>query len=746
MPKILKAKTQEETPDTIRPYTFHRVELDKNGGEWVGDCPFCGRERKFSVSEKTGQWRCFVCQEGTEKGGGGKYTFLQVLHKLSEDATTNADYQKFAAQRGLLHPETLIHWGVCRSAIDGTWLVPGYDAQGNLCQLYRYRYLNNDGRYALLLTPTCKHRIHGVNLFSQDKQNVYVTEGVWDGMALWETMQGSKQDGETLAPTASNTANMLADANVLAIPTCTAFNGDWCDLFEGKDVTLMCDNDHPRKGPTGKLLPPAALAGTQRIVKVIGETPTSDNPETISWLAWGGDEGFDASLPSGTDIRDMLTGDTLRERTVALDALLQRIRPIPQEWLSEAATAAKKTQKDAPGIELVPCSSYRDLVLAWRKAVKWSEGLDTGLVVMLASIASTKQIGDQLWVKILGPASCGKSTLCEAISTASEFVHAKSTIRGFHSGFGDGQEDHSLVSKCKGKTLVVKDGDTLLQSPNLGQILSEARDVYDTVSRTSYRNQNSRDYSGIRMTWILCGTASLKQIDTSELGERFLDCVIMDGIDEELEDEILWRVVNRARSSLRIEAGEEADKQQDPEMTNAMAMTGGYVTYLRENVRHLVQEVDATDEELYYLTRLGKFVAYMRARPSKIQNEKAEREFAARLTSQLLRLANFVAVVLNRKSLDEEVMRRVRKVAMDTSRGPVLKIMKAIYKSKTKAGLDSRTISVLAGLDYSETQKLLRFLRELEAVSLESVNGKKQALWKLTPSLRKLYGIVSKEI
>src|SRR5690606_14950694 len=123
-------------------------------------------------------------------------------------------------------------------------------------------------------------------------------------------------------------------------------------------------------------------------------------------------------------------------------------------------------------------------------------------------------------------------------------------------GVDDGSgEDYSLISKLGGKTLVVKDGDTLLQSPNLGQILSEARDLYDTVSRSSYRTkQGGRDYQGVRMTFILCGTSSLRKIDSSELGERFLDCVIMEGIDNDLEDEILWRVANRVERNMGVEA------------------------------------------------------------------------------------------------------------------------------------------------------------------------------------------------
>jgi len=213
------------------------------------------------------------------------------------------------------------------------------------------------------------------------------------------------------------------------------------------------------------------------------------------------------------------------------------LAPVPEEWLTGPSGKARK--------ELYPahCESWKELVCAWRKAMRWTDGLDRCLGVVLAAIVSTPLPGTQLWVKVVSPASTGKSELAEAAAVSKKYIMAKSTIRGFHSGYQtdkDGKEDNSLISKLSGKTLVTKDGDTLLRSPNLEQILSEARDLFDCVSRTHYRNKQSKDYTGIRMTWILFGTSSLRMIDSSELGERFLDCIIMEDIDEST---MSWRTL-----------------------------------------------------------------------------------------------------------------------------------------------------------------------------------------------------------
>jgi hypothetical protein len=157
----------------------------------------------------------------------------------------------------------------------------------------------------------------------------------------------------------------------------------------------------------------------------------------------------------------------IAQRLTRLEALLRYLSPItPESVRSEARTAS-----NVPQLKPMECSSWKELVEAWQNAMEWTDGLETSLAVMLACSASTTTLGDQLWVKIIGPASCGKTTLCEALSLAAEHVKSVSTFRGFHSGYGDGKEDHSLLGKLSNMTLLTKDGDTLIQSPNLGQIV-----------------------------------------------------------------------------------------------------------------------------------------------------------------------------------------------------------------------------------------------------------------------------------
>lgn len=305
MPKV----NGDDTPAKLKPYKFHGLDLSYSNGdkEALATCPFCDHDGKFSITIESGEWRCLSCNEGTDKGrvtkGGNVYVFLRKLWEYGENATH--DYQELASNRGVLFPETLVAWGVCRSIVTREWLVPGYNVEGSLCQLYRYVMV--DGRMRLLATPTIGHQLHGMNLFDKKKDSVYVCEGPWDAIVLWEVLKHTKRgdDGE-LAKTANQAISLLSEANVLAVPGCSTFNEKaWPALFSGKHVYLMYDNDHEKTNPkTGNKTAPAAYEAMRRVAGILGATKKP--PAQISYLHWG-DLGFNPGLPTGYDVRDLLT-------------------------------------------------------------------------------------------------------------------------------------------------------------------------------------------------------------------------------------------------------------------------------------------------------------------------------------------------------------------------------------------------------------------------------------------------------
>lgn len=725
----------KKPPKGLRPYLFHGLDLrwEEEDDNAAGDCPWCDREGKLSVEVDTGKYLCYGC-----KASGNAYTFLRWLWGVSREQTTVEQYEGLAEDRGLLDAATVMSWGVCRSLLRAEWLVPGFGVQGKAQQLYRY--VTAGGRTLLMPTPTLGHRLHGVDLLDREKPVVWVCEGVWDAMTLWEVLRVSRIHEGMLVSASDPSRSLGAETAVLATPAASVWRPEWAELLAGRRVVLAFDSDYPRQNAkTGQQVEPVGYAAVRRVAGLLAGAKKP--PAGIQYLRWG-PNGYDPDLPSGWDLRDALQG-TQRERTGALEGLLGRLTPV-------AAEALKRQAAVSDSLGPVDCDNARQLRTAWRKALHWTDGLDHALVVMLAAVASTKSVGDQLWVKVIGPAACGKSTLCEALSVSKTYVKAVSTIRGFFSGYrseekGAGGQDNSLVPLIRNKTLVTKDGDTLLTSPNLPQILSEGRDLYDGTARTHYRNAMGQEYEGIRVTWLLCGTSSLRSIDSSELGERFLDCVIMEGIDDEMEDEIGWRKAQQARNHALIESDGEATSQYSPELLRAMQLTGGYVEWLREHAVKKLAGIDVSDDALKRCQTLAKFTAYMRARPSVHQEENAERELSSRLVSQLVRLAQFIAVVLNVGEVDDAVMSRVKRVAMDTSRGLTLKLIQHLRESGE--GLQPKTAAMLLAKSVHQVHQLLRFLHALGAIRTYRVTRahgvKGPVLWRLTDTMERLYDEVN---
>lgn len=735
MPTINKSTTgpttgvSNDVPDSLKPYVFHGMDLKPHGKENVADCPFCGREAKFSVSGETGQWRCFVCGGGLKEGGGGPVDFIRLLWEHSDKVTNSADYSALAQDRGLEFPETVMAWGWAKNILTGSWILPGYGpnikGELELTQLYSWNTLNTKEGPRKFLQPT-KNRPHcvlGINLMSSSDSEVHVCEGPWDGMRWYEALRSTKQDeAGRYSMTGSVSSSLAHGVSIVAAATCSSFPQNVGKFFKDKSVLFLYDNDHPKDNEkTGYVIPPAGYEGMKRDTAKVCVVS-----QDIHYIHWG-DGGFDPNLADGYDIRDALKFNKFD----GIASIFKRMRTVPEEWLDLSKNSGGE-------IPIKSCTDWKSLQTSWRKAMKWTSGLEHGLVCMLATAASTGSIGDQLWMKIIGPASCGKSTLAEAMSANKKHIIAKSTFRGFHSGYKSdqaGTEDNSFLNLANGKTFIQKDGDTLLKAPNLSEILAEGRDVYDGVSRTHYRNKTSRDYEWLRMTWLLCGTSSLRHIDSSELGERFLDCVVMDGIDEDEEDDILWRVVNKAADHVDIESNGDATSRYSPEMLNAMSMTAGYVAWLRENAANILPTIQFTDEAKRYCIDIGKFVAYMRARPSNLQRETHERELAARLVSQHTRLAKCVAYVLNRASVDAGVLVRVKQVCLDTSRGVVLQLTRALYESA--GGLNKKTLAFKTNQEEPDMQQLLRFLYGIGVV--EATNRDNSQYFTLTPRIKVLY-------
>ena len=733
----------DDTPRTLKPYLFHGLDLSygKNiggGSQAVGDCFCCGKEKHFFVDIESGQYQCKVClAEGNIPG------FIRQLWEQSF-ASTN-DYTELRKDRKLLSDDTLKSWGVAKSITTGEWLLPAYGNDKKIHNLAVFRYSQSAEKRILQWTSTLGQHAFGLNLFDTKKPEVIITES-WNGLALYEVLKHGKFS-ETAMGNLSKVIytngvrdSIYAKTNVVSIGGANALPESLLQLLSDKIVYLLFDNDHAHdktlaNGNIKRILGAGFLGSKRAVNTLLQPSPYYSSPSEIHYLRWGEREGFDPKLPHGYDIRDILTKKSrLLERIPLIEEVYKRIAPVPKEWIEEAE------KSNDVSVEPLPCDSWEKLISAWRSAVHMTPGVNRAISIMLAVVASTPLAEDQLWIKLVSPPSTLKTVLCEAISVAKEWIVAKSTIRGLHSG--SDAEGSKLIEKVMGKTLIIKDGDTLLQAPNRDQILSELRDAYDGAARTHYRTGTAEDYDSFRMTSIIAGTSALKFLDTTELGARYLDVVIVEEIDDDLEDAICWRAINSVNRARMIE---DPKQQKSDEQLLVDRLTGGYVCYLRENIQTLIREVAFSDTNMLKCTRLAKFVSFMRARPSLKQKERSEREMSARLTKQLGKLAICLAVVLNRKEVDAEVMSRVKAVALETSRGVVLNIANTMWHHH-EVGVFPQALATKEGMKDEEMRSLLRFLSKIGAVKYTNAHALVQSVrWRMSDKLYALYNEIFAE-
>ncbi len=429
---------EDDTPKALRPYICHGLDVSwrKGAEEALAECPWCGKENKFAINCEEGTWRCLSCNDGSETGkvnrGGNVYTFLKKLQEVSFDQTKEIDYHRLAEDRKLLYPETLSHWGICRSTITGNWLLPAYNPAGKLTQLYRWVKSPATGKYEARATTELGNALMGAQFYNDKKSQVWLLEGWSDALATWEVLRHIKRVDGNIEDGATEDNCWLRDVNVLAIPSCASFSDKWAVLLAARDVTFFFDSDHqrakcskcgknhstienevcpncktPRDAKT-RIYPPAGYSGTQRTFQLLATV--DDPPKKVSYLRWGNDTdpSCDHTKKSGYDVRDFLTeedaeiDDDIPYRGHRLSLLLERIVPIPAEWGNPQGGG----KKGEVALQTKECHDWKTLRSAYIKALHWQDGMDVAFSVMLACLASVRMPDEQLWAIVISPPSC----------------------------------------------------------------------------------------------------------------------------------------------------------------------------------------------------------------------------------------------------------------------------------------------------------------------------------------------------
>ena len=415
-----------------------------------------------------------------------------------------------------------------------------------------------------------------------------------------------------------------------------------------------------------------------------------------------------------------------------VETLLRWMVEVPQEWITPVSP-----DSDLVEVESVTCTSYEELLTYWKKAFRWRQDMDDVLSVMLATASSTMRQGDQLFLMVIANASGGKSEFCDGL-TVSKHCYQLEQLTGFFSGVKDKEgNDYSLITRVNKTCMVTSEGDVMMNNPQFTQIMAQQRRIFDGKASATYKTLlEDRFYEGLRLTWIIAGTHAIMEKDQASLGDRFLK-VVMESPDDTERRHIQNKISQIALDSVRVEA--EGSATKGSKIRDAQARTGGYVDWLRDNADKLTK-IEVDDRYLSKCEDLAQIVAILRVRPPKSEHAEVTVEEPNRLTHQFVRLMCCLSLVLNRDAVDDEVMRRVQKVSLDTGRGVVLELLRLLYNSDTPLAVRDIAYSIDRTEDY--TRKLLRFLQKIRVVNNTIVKGNKsafppkKALWQLSDKMR----------
>lgn len=611
----------KDLPQNIKPFACHGMELHKpnNSGNWLSNCPYCSKERKFYVNEKSGQWDCKVCG-----ANGNIITFITDLSTRLVKNTTAAQYRKLGTDRGTtniggevfthrLSTPILKSFKVGFNQETAEWCIPCFSARETVKDL---RHWSNG---QMMATAGIKLQLGGENRIVKSKgHKVWICEGEWDAIWLYKLF------------------NDLSMKDVVCwLPGAGVFKDDWIKLFKGKEVVCVFDAD--KAGDEAQLRAYKKLKG---IVK---------QQEYVNWPE---------QVQKGFDLRDFIIWGYANENEPEdiIENLEDLIDSHPRRFDAkdedEETTESKTIDSD---IDPIP---FKELVKIFEKHVSMDTDMLDALKVAMAVAMSNDLTGDPLWMYLIGPPGCGKTLLLSAMQSSARCKMVSTiTPHALISGWrGSDNKDPSLIPQLKGKTFIAKDFTEILDMPPFVQdeIFGTLRGAFDGIVEKFFGNGVIRTYDDCHFSMIAGVTNAINGSSKASLGERFLKFQMKEHSDNRNSEIVHAAIAGVGREKLR-----ETELQ---EATKAFLANTTSIDSIDEPPKWVIKR----------LTALVQLIAILRAQVDRTNYSDEIKyrpipEAGTRLAKQLVKLGYMLAVVEGKKEIDEEIYSLMERVAYNTA-------------------------------------------------------------------------------
>jgi len=650
-------------------FEFHGTELKKNGSQLCGDCPFCGKESHFYVNSKTGQYSCKRCSEE-----GNLYTFLTKIHADAVSLCTRKDLEEIAGLRDGIPISVLKKHGICKSPM-GEILIPYRKPDSdNIVNLKKW-VADKKISYN---TPGC----NGLFFVRWEQEGpVYICEGEWDALALLNLI--------TLS-------DVTTPYSVVAVPGANTFKESWCSYFANREIYFLFDNDHDKENNGKKFNP--GKDGMARAVSIILQTLKPDQKKklSINIIDWALHKNYD-SLSDGYDVRDWCIKYTnLKKEQIGYRKLIKMTKPHDSSPKKKSVKAIKRTD-------------FFEVVEDFQSVLEFGQSFIDTLACCFATMISLRIEGNPLWLFVVGPASCGKTTIIEAFESCEEYTEhlSKLTPASLVSGWRGEGEDPSLLPKLKNRTLCVKDFTAVLSmtSHDKENLFGMLRDAYDGRFVSTFGNGTTREYTDLYFSILAGVTQAIHAESRTNLGERFLKINLLDdNFDEMLH-------IKRAMSNVGMKPEQKA-------LLSGSVL--GFMNYMFKEVKELPTINEDIENKI---SAISMFVALIRTQV--IRNGpnsmtiRPEPEIGSRIATQLKKLALSLAIVFGQKEVSEDCYRIVKKVAVDSCVGWQLELVEALYKQNDWMTVDE--LAVEMRVHPNQVRRIVEDSMQLEIVVMKKI-------------------------
>lgn len=462
---------------------------ESGGTQAIGRCPFCGANKKFFVNPESKAWDCKVCGKN-----GGYQKFLQQMAKHCQKNFKGSIAQKLIKSRGLKE-STLRHHGVGYNPLIGGYTLPVWDKDKE--SLLNLRIYKNG---ILANTQGCKGALYGLPDITQAHRTIWLVEGEWDRMAMWEML---KETG------------LQKDTIVLSVPGASSFKSEWQFYFQGKIVHVAFDNDYDKE-IKGVFRAGAGKLGSRKVKENIHGVA-----KILDFVNWPNhwDDGF--------DVRDFYVKKRKCKAEKALRGLVKMLKSTPMPILYPEGQAPEMEENDgsAPALALDGKGVKPDEV--YKQWQEWLEIPNTDCIdVLYGMIAANRFSNDPIWLFFVGDSGGMKSDLVMAVDGWDEIMSISSlTPNTLISGSATGSKDPSLVPQLDGKVLAIKDFTTVLnmQQQSRDAIMGQLRDAFDGKCAKPFGTGVMRVYES-KFGLVSGVTPAVEQFleGGTAMGERFL--------------------------------------------------------------------------------------------------------------------------------------------------------------------------------------------------------------------------------